>query len=244
MAEEKRSSTLEPIETTLYQWSISAYCYKVRLAAAHKGIRFHERILGLRELNAAKKATGLSKVPVITTGDRWVTDSTEILAWLDSRYPEPALYPAGHEAECALLEDWGDEALAAAVEPWLWLAEGRLAQLNRLCADEQQDLISRLAMRAMRPMQRKLWKQRARRHGGLDATRALIAQQLLLIQARLDGRDFFFGKVPRSADFAVAAQLMNLVRFGAVHVFEDTPDVLAYVRRTGELLQDADWLNL
>jgi glutathione S-transferase len=236
-------TALEPIETTLYQWSMSAYCYKVRLAAAFKGVRFQERIFGMKELNAAKRATGLGKVPVIQTGDEWVTDSTAILAWLDARYRARPLYPEGREADCALLEDWADEALAAAVEPWLWLGEGRLAPLNKFCADEQESALSRFIMRAIRPVQKRVWTQRARRHGGLEATRALIGKQLGLIEDRLGSDDYLFGDAPSAADFAVAAQLMNLVRFGAVHVFDDAPLALAFVRRVGRLLPDADWLE-
>jgi glutathione S-transferase len=240
------ADALEPAGATLHQWGMSAYCYKVRLAAALKGLRFEEKILGMKALGRAKKATGLGKVPVIETADGWITDSTHILEWLEERQPSPSLYPAETKArvECQLLEDWADEALAAAVEPWLWLEGGGMVRLNRFCADEQEELSGRILMRAIRPIQTRIWKQRARRHGGLAATRELIKKQIALIDARLAGQPWFFGDAPSAADLAVASQLMNLFRFGCHDDVDAHPAVRDMVLRAARLLPGSEsWLE-
>jgi glutathione S-transferase len=236
---------LQPAGAALFHWGISPYCYKVRIAAAYKGVRFEERVLGLAERKAALDNTGYGKVPVIQHDGGWVTDSTAILKWLDERFDGRSLYPEGdaERAECDLLEDWADEALNAAVEPWIWLGDGRLNGLNRICADEQPALAGRLIMRAIRGVQRRMWTTRAARHGGLDATRALIGRMLALVEARLGTRAWLFGDEPCAADFAIASMLLNALRFGGEDIFEGAPRVERLVRAAGALLPDADWLD-
>ncbi len=73
----------------------SPYCWRTRLALAHKGLavetvpwRFTEK--------AAIAASGQGRVPVLVDGERWIADSWVIAEYLEEHYPErPSLFGGG-----------------------------------------------------------------------------------------------------------------------------------------------------
>lgn len=90
----------------------SPFCWRSRLALAHKGLeveavpwRFTERErLGF---------SGQNRVPVLVDGDRVVADSWAIACWLEDRYPgRPSLFGGeGGRAVARFLNNWTDGAL-------------------------------------------------------------------------------------------------------------------------------------
>ena len=90
----------------------SPFCWRTRLALAHKGLeveavpwRFTERDrLGF---------SGQDKVPVLVGGERVVADSWAIACWLEDRYPDrPSLFGGeGGRAVSRFLNTWVDGAL-------------------------------------------------------------------------------------------------------------------------------------
>jgi glutathione S-transferase len=85
---------------------ISHYCEKARWALDRVGIAYHEErhVQGIHQL-AARRAGGGITVPVLVTPDGVISDSAEILAWVDrSTPPERRLFPAEpaarDEVEC------------------------------------------------------------------------------------------------------------------------------------------------
>jgi len=101
---------------TLWQIDISHYAEKVRWALEHKGIDHGRRsILPGSHIPIALVLTRGAQptVPVLQLEDRNIGDSTEIIAALEARYPEPPLYPidAAERARAIELEDWFDENL-------------------------------------------------------------------------------------------------------------------------------------
>lgn len=207
----------------LYQFPQSSFCYKVRLAAAYKGIALELRWATVGDLQRLQKRTGLGKVPCIEVDGELVTDSTQILSWLDRRAPESPLYPADarDRAECALLEDWADEALNLAVEPITWMErDGPLLDW----IFEGRPFGDRMIRPLMRVILRRKMAPRVTRNGGPGPTRALIGAQVALIEARLAGRTWLYGEQPTAADFAIAAQLLNPWRLRMPEV-EGSPGV-------------------
>lgn len=98
----------------LYQFEISPFCDKVRRALRYKGLPFEveevpltQAPIRLRRLNPA------GKVPVLEHDGRLVTDSSDIVLYLEDRFAEPPLLPDDPEqrARCHVLEDWADESL-------------------------------------------------------------------------------------------------------------------------------------
>ena len=73
-------------------WRFSPYCWRVRLALAHK--QLNVETIPWRFIEKEKIAfSGQSKVPILMDGDRCVSDSWAIAEYLESQYPEqPSLF--------------------------------------------------------------------------------------------------------------------------------------------------------
>ena len=70
----------------------SPYCWRIRMALAHKGLDV-ETIAGRFSDKAALAASGQGKVPVLVHGDKWLHESWDIAQYLESTYPDrPSLF--------------------------------------------------------------------------------------------------------------------------------------------------------
>jgi glutathione S-transferase len=70
----------------------SPYCWRIRMALAHKGVPVEGRPWRFTE-KATIAPSGKSTVPVIVDGGDWVGDSSEIAGYLEERYPDrPSLF--------------------------------------------------------------------------------------------------------------------------------------------------------
>lgn len=108
----------------LYSGPLSLFTAKVRIALAEKEIPY-ERIevgwsLADRYEPHHPDVVALNprrQVPVLVDGDLVVYDSTQILEFLEERFPEPALYPQDlrGRARARRLEAWADEIFFAPV---------------------------------------------------------------------------------------------------------------------------------
>jgi glutathione S-transferase len=109
----------------LWHIGVSHYSEKARWALAWKGVE-HERReppppvhMGL----ALWWSRGSTKTfPVLELDGERILDSSEIIAALEARYPEPALYPAdpADRRRALDLEDYFDESLGPAVRLFGW----------------------------------------------------------------------------------------------------------------------------
>lgn len=113
----------------LHQFRHSAFCAKVRLVLAYKGlpVSLQEVSPGLGQVELFR-LSGQRQVPVLVHGDRVIADSTAIALYLEELQPLPALLPADprQRARVLLLEDWADTTLASGA---------RLALLQAAAAD-------------------------------------------------------------------------------------------------------------
>lgn len=92
----------------------SPHCWKVKMALAHKGLRY--RTVPTRFLEIPRVENGASKtVPVIRDGDRVVADSFDIALYLDEAYPErPSLFAGeGGRAIARFIERWSQTIVHA-----------------------------------------------------------------------------------------------------------------------------------
>jgi len=97
----------------LHQWEISPFCTKVRKALRWKGLAYQTiEYNGLLATRAAK-LSGSGKLPVLDYDGTRVQDSSDIVAFLEQRHPQPALIPSDpvERATARLFEDWADESL-------------------------------------------------------------------------------------------------------------------------------------
>ncbi|ALM53585.1 glutathione S-transferase N-terminal domain-containing protein [Halomonas huangheensis] len=94
----------------------SPYCWRVKLALAHKGLEVETRAWNFTDKQALAFADH-DKVPVLVDGDETVTDSFEILRYLDRAYPDtPSLLgdPAA-EARALYIKGHVERVMAPAI---------------------------------------------------------------------------------------------------------------------------------
>lgn len=98
---------------TLYQYEISPFCDKVRRALAIKGLVYQTVEVLPSRRNQHRMISPTGKYPALVDDGRIIVDSTDILDYLEDRFPEPSLTPAAprERALAAILEDWADESL-------------------------------------------------------------------------------------------------------------------------------------
>jgi glutathione S-transferase len=195
----------------LWHIPLSHYNEKVRWALDYKGIAHRRRVLGPDYLIRAWRATGQGKLPILWLDGKAIADSTRIIAALEERYPEPALYPhdAAARQRALALEDDLDETLGPAV---------RSAIVTPLFGNDPEIALRVLttgmpdkAYQTLRPW---LWifpSYYRFRHKISDATlekdRAIVAAALDRIEQERQGRAYLVGDAFTIADLTAAALL-------------------------------------
>ena len=193
----------------LHQFRHSAFCEKVRLVLAAKGLAYSvvEVTPGVGQLELFR-LSGQRQVPVLVDGADVISDSTVIAQHLEAKQPEPALLPADPalRAQVLLFEDWADTALAAGVrlalvqaaaaDPVLrggLLPEATPAPLRSLVGALPSGVLSGLGQ--------------VIDHGGLEQLRANLQSLCALVEQRSD----LVGDQLSLADLAVTAQISLLL---------------------------------
>ena len=104
----------------------SPFARKVALALDYKGLAY-DAIDGLMHENrdALLKVNPRAEVPVLVDGDITVVNSSDIVAYLDQKYPERPIYPAAlkDRVEARALERLADSRIDAIMldcSIWLW----------------------------------------------------------------------------------------------------------------------------
>jgi glutathione S-transferase len=90
----------------------SPFCWRIRLALAHKGLEVETIPWRFTEKEAIA-FSGQGLVPVLVDGERVVSDSWAIACWLEDAYPDrPSLFGgAGGRAMARFLNAWADGVL-------------------------------------------------------------------------------------------------------------------------------------
>jgi glutathione S-transferase len=151
----------------LWHLKVSNYNEKARWALDYKGLPHVRRAVEAgRHRGVARKLAGGNTLPVLELDGKAIGDSTEIIAELERRRPDPPLYPADPaERRRALdLEDFFDEELGPYV---------RLLAVSQALKDR--DLMRRMFVPDLplsrRPIARLLWplvKKRVTADFGID----------------------------------------------------------------------------
>ena len=105
-------------EIEFFTANFSPFAQRVRLALLEKGIDYwHTEIDLSNKPEWFTVISPLGEVPVIRHEDRFVTDSTVILEYLEDVYPDPALRPRepGKRALTRLWMEYADEKLVPAI---------------------------------------------------------------------------------------------------------------------------------
>ncbi len=87
----------------------SPYCWRIRMALAHKGLDFQTVPWRFMQKDAIKPHNS-EKVPVLVDGDTSISDSWAIANYLEDKYPDrPSLFGGeGGRAMARMLNSWSD----------------------------------------------------------------------------------------------------------------------------------------
>jgi len=203
---------------TLWHIPISHYSEKVRWALEQKGVEHDRRAPPPPSHMAVALALtrGRAKTfPVLGLDGEQIGDSTAIIAALERRFPDPALYPAAEtERRRALeLEDWFDEQLGPHLRLLTWHEVTRdEAALEKLAVQQLPAPLKRFRTLAARGASSFV----NLRYGvesaeAADAARAKVREALDRLEEELGESDFLVGDRFSVADLTAAALFYPLV---------------------------------
>jgi len=156
----------------------SPFSWRMYYAFAHKGITPEYRAVRFADVAIIRSLSDQDKVPILTDGDRVVSDSWNIALYLEQRFPDhPALFGgAVGQGATRLINHWADNTLGVAIrrliaadfplclapEDRAYYRSSREAQfgctLEEYCADRDRYLDEFAA--AIAPLERTLTEQR------------------------------------------------------------------------------------
>lgn len=196
----------------LYQWpaipgleSASPFCMKIHWALRYKRLPFDA--ITMADRGAVLTLNRRAKLPALSYGDTTVCDSSDIIRFLEERYPEPQLYPRDPalRARALILEDWGDESLYWHLVYERWQIENQYEQYG----DQLFPGVPKQVKREIREsVVQGLFGQGFGRMT-IEQHREKLGESLDALEAMLDG-DFLCGKELSVADLGVAAQVGGL----------------------------------
>ncbi len=204
-----------PDTPLLWHIPLSHYNEKVRWTLDYKGVAHRRQVVRSDYLWRAWRATGQGKLPILFLDGRAIADSTAIIAALEARYPEPALYPRdpAARARALALEDWLDEQVGPAV---------RAAIVTPLFQHDPDTALRLLmtgmgdqAYRTLRPLLRVFPAFYRFRHritaAHLERDRATVAAALDRIEAERQPSGYLVGDAFTVADLTAAAMFAALL---------------------------------
>jgi glutathione S-transferase len=162
------------------------------------------------------KRTGAAQMPAVELPDgRWMTDTTPIIAWLETQHPEPAVVPEDplQAFVSRLLEDHADEWLWRPAMHYRWsYADSRRLLSERLVRELMADVPLPHALKVLAIRRRQLGTYV--RGDGVDArtrdhVEACYARTLDQLSAVLERRPFLLGQRPSLADFGFMGPLFR-----------------------------------
>jgi glutathione S-transferase len=169
-------------------WRFSPYCWRARLALAHKELPVETVPWRFTEKDAIA-FSGQQKTPVLVDGDNCIVDSWEIAQFLETRYPErPSLFGgSGGLALTRFIEKWATEVLHPA------LARVILPDLFEILHEKDQGYFRKTREAAFGTSIEALAEQR-------DASLAKFQGVLSPLRSTLAAQPFMAGDAPAYAD--------------------------------------------
>jgi len=95
----------------LYRAPFSTNVERVAVALAHKGLQVESVVISYEDRSPVIEVSGQKLVPVLVDGEEVIPDSVRILRHLETRWPDPPLFPRepARRAELAVFLDWFNE---------------------------------------------------------------------------------------------------------------------------------------
>jgi glutathione S-transferase len=169
----------------------SPFCWRSRLALAHKGLA-HETLPWRFTEKGRIAALGSDKVPVLIDGERTIADSWAIAEYLEDAYPDaPSLFRgAGGRSLCRFLGHWTDSVVQAGVVGFV------VADIpTHLGPEDRAYFVASREKRFGKPL--------AEVAAGRDDRVAEFRRSLYPLRTTLKDQPFLGGAAPNYADYTV-----------------------------------------
>jgi glutathione S-transferase len=166
----------------------SPYCWRIKLALAHKGLPV-ESVPWRFTDKAAIAPTGQGRVPVLVDGDRWLHDSWDIALYLDrAHHDRPRLIAEGAAGGTWFMKHWTEASLHPVLLRLI------VADIHGILAAQDQDYFRTTREKALG---RRLEEASPDRAADCD----LLHQALEPLRRTVAGQDFVAGSAPAFADY-------------------------------------------
>jgi glutathione S-transferase len=203
--------------------NFSPYCWRTRMALAHKGLDFEHRGTAFAAI-AGVGGADYRTVPIIEDDGRMLGDSTLIAEYLEDNYPHrPSLFggEAGR-AICKFVHSWTNSVVHAGVAPLV------LRDIYDHVCEEDRDY-----MRASREkiFGKTLEAVQAGREGRLNRFRADLKPLRLTVRSQA----FLGGEGANYADYIVFGAFQWARTISDFRILADDDPVFAWFQRCGEL---------
>ncbi|MEQ6916228.1 glutathione S-transferase N-terminal domain-containing protein [Halomonas aquatica] len=195
----------------------SPFCWRVRYALAHKGLEARTQPWYFTEKQALAFADH-DKVPVLVDGDEVVTDSYEILRYLDRTYPEAPLLGDGlAEARGRFFKHYAERAIAPAMMRTIIMD-----LLNAIHPDDRAYFRETREKRFGRTLEE--FHSPAKGLAQLDAA-------LEPLRGQLKETDFLDGQSPAGADYLVFGNFMWARSVSSADLVSNADPVHGWIER-------------
>jgi glutathione S-transferase len=192
--------------------SASPFVRKIRVVLAEKGLDYeHQQVNPFAAPPGWREISPLGRIPAFKDGDRVINDSSAIAAYLEKKFPTPALYPSDpYEYARAI---WFEELMDGSVIPllgpkvFLALVLQPLMSGGKAPSDEAEALAKKAFEEDAAPL-------------------------FAYLEKELGDRDHFVGDQLTIADIAVGTALVNTRHAGFAPSRKTFPKLRAFLDRS------------
>ncbi|MBY5923901.1 MULTISPECIES: glutathione S-transferase N-terminal domain-containing protein [unclassified Halomonas] len=196
----------------------SPFCWRAKLAVAHKGLELETRPWCFTEKEALEFSHH-DKVPVMVDGDNVITDSFEIMQYLDRAYPEaPSLLgDSMGQARARFFKHYSERSL-------------QLPILRTIVMD---------LINAIHPKDRDYFRSTREKRLGMTLEQfhspakglSQLDSALEPLRGQLSGSDFVDGDAPAGADYLLFANFMWARTVSTADLVSNADPVYAWLER-------------
>jgi microsomal prostaglandin-E synthase 2 len=230
---------------TLYQFELCPFCHKVKASLDLKGLPFHKVEVdpySKSELPSLPEGTP-RKVPVLQHDGSSVQDSTAILSFLESSFPEQTpLVPddAAMRTKAEEIEAWVDDDLTQVLPTVLYGTWGEARRAAQVTARTSNfGFVRNLMVRAGGPLiMHQVAKRIVKKRGGSDPHQMLSAE-LDKLEAWLGDDEYLCGPKVSLGDAAAHGALTCMREFPAFGRVTERPRLAAWYARV-QAIRDAN----
>lgn len=192
---------------TVYGVNASPFVRKVRVFLAEKGIPYElDPVVPFNVSAEFKKMSPLGKVPAFRDGDRTLSDSSVICAYVERTHPNPPLYPSDpyDYARALWFEEYADGGLVSVIGPKIFFQKVVGPRFFNQPTDEA--MVQKAITQELPPM-------------------------FEYLEGQLGNGEFLVGRSLSIGDIGVGTQFVNLRHVDVAPDGKRFPKLAAYIKR-------------